>query len=71
MITLLSGIYTKMLEHYKEKWRQDKVDRNYERWEEAQKMKADYGYSEQNFEKIPKRKGKNRGLRKKHASYKK
>ena len=67
MIGLVIGIYSEMLDHYRKKWENGKIDQKYQDWISGEDMKKDLGYSEENFRRIPKRKIKNRAARKKHG----
>ena len=67
MIGIIIGVYSEMLSHYRQKWKNNKIDQKYQDWERGLNMKKDLGYSEENFRRIPKRKIKNRAARKKHG----
>lgn len=67
MIQAVLCIYTKLLLHYKEKWRKDAIDSHYLEWEQGQEMREDFGYDDRNFRRIPKRKIKNNAARRKHG----
>ena len=68
MVTgLIFGVYVGLLDHYKEKWRKDKIDADFRQWEEAQEMRAEMGFDDKTIKPIPKRKIKNNGARKKHG----
>ena len=67
MILLISGIFTDILDHYSRKWRNERIDREYKRWEESQAMREEMGYDDKSFQRIPKRRIKNRAARKKHG----
>ena len=67
MISLVLGIYAELLNHYDKKWSHEKIDRKYQDWIDSEDMKRDFGYSDENFRRIPKRKIKNRAARKKHG----
>lgn len=67
MISIIMAVYSKMLDHYQQKWESDKVEKKYQDWERGLDMKKDLGYSEENFRRIPKRKIKTKAARKKHG----
>ena len=67
MITAVLCVYTKLLNHYDKKWKDERIDRKYQDWEKSDEMKDDLGYSAENFRRIPKRKIKSRAARKKHG----
>ena len=64
---MVLSLYIQLLEHYRKKWKHDRIDKNYKDWEDAQEMRKEYGYEEQNLKKIPKRRIKNRASRIKHG----
>lgn len=67
MIGLVLGIYSDLLSHYKTKWHHDRIDKRYQEWEEGQELRQDMGFDDKTVQKIPKRRIKNNGARKKHG----
>ena len=67
MIAIVLGVYSSLLEHYKVKWHNDRIDNDFRKWEEAQEMRAEMGFDDKTFKRIPKRKIKNNASRKKHS----
>ena len=67
MITIVVSVYAELLNHYEKKWKNDRIDKNYQDWEDGQEMRKDFGYESRNFQRIPKRKIKNNAARKRHA----
>ena len=67
MISIILGVYSDLLDHYKVKWYNEKVDLDFHKWEKAQEMRAEMGFDDNTFKKIPKRKIKNNASRKKHG----
>lgn len=67
MIGGLMAVYGELLGHYKEKWRKKRIDQKYQDWEEGQEMREDFGFDDKTFQRMPKRKIKNRAARKKHG----
>ncbi len=67
MIGLVLNIYAELLNHGRKKWAADRIDKKYKDWEKDQEMREDYGWDDQNFRQIPKRKIKSRAARKKHG----
>lgn len=67
MISIILGIYTRMICYYDKKWKDDRIEQKYCDWERGLEMKKNLGYGEENFRKIPKRKIKNKAARKKHG----
>ena len=67
MISVVMNVYLGLIDHYTNKWRTDKVDRKYQQWEEDQMLREEMGFDEKNLKKIPKRRIRNNGARKKHS----
>lgn len=67
MISLVLGVYCKLLDHYQQKWKSDRIDNQFHDWERGQEMRADMGFDDKSFQRIPKRKIKNKAARKKHG----
>ena len=64
---MVLSLYAGLLNHYRKKWKRDRIDKSYQDRETAQKMRKEYGFEEQNLKKIPKRRIKNRATRIKHG----
>ena len=67
MIGTILQIYTEMLIHYTEKWKNNSIDQKYQDWIRGEEMKEDLGYTAENFKRIPKRKIRSNASRKKHG----
>ena len=64
---MMLSLYAQLLEHYRNKWKHDRIDQHYQDWENAQEMRKEYGYDDKDIQKIPKRRIKNRASRIKHG----
>lgn len=67
MTGLLLTVYAAFIDHYEKKWKSDRIDRDFQDWENGQEMRKDLGYDDRTFKRIPKRKIKNQAARKKHG----
>ncbi len=65
MISLISGIYAGMLTEYQKKWNREKEKKEWQQWEDGERMKEEFGHVV-SIEPIPKRKVRSKNTRPKH-----